>query len=55
MGRRTHEPPSGSASPAHAHLRQVVVSRTLESTDPDVTVVRDDPVAAVRAVEVRTR
>src|SRR3712207_8366055 len=52
MGRRTYDPALrlGITSP-YAHLRQVVVSRTLESPDPDVTVVRDDPVGAVRALK----
>ncbi|MGY1620231.1 dihydrofolate reductase family protein [Geodermatophilus sp. SYSU D00691] len=52
MGRRTYDPAlqAGITSP-YAHLRQVVVSRTLESPDPQVTVVRDDPVAAVRALK----
>jgi dihydrofolate reductase len=52
MGRRTYEPALalGITSP-YAHLRQVVVSRTLESPDPDITVVRDDPVGAVRALK----
>ena len=52
MGRRTYDPALrlGVTSP-YAHLRQVVVSRTLESPDPDVTVVRDDPVGAVRALK----
>lgn len=52
MGRRTYDPAFrvGLTNP-YAHLRQVVVSRTLESPDPHVTVVRDDPVAAVRALK----
>ncbi len=52
MGRRTYDPALqiGVTSP-YAHLRQVVVSRTLESPDPAVTVVREDPVAAVRALK----
>src|SRR3712207_4514031 len=52
MGRRTYDPAFrvGITSP-YAHLRQVVVSRTLESPDPEVTVVRDEPVAAVRALK----
>ena len=52
MGRRTYEPAlqAGITSP-YAHLRQVVVSRTLESSDPDVTVVREDPVVAVRTLK----
>ena len=55
MGRRTYDPALrlGVTSP-YAHLRQVVVSRTLESPDPDVTVVRDDPVGAVRALKQET-
>jgi dihydrofolate reductase len=52
MGRRTYDPALqiGVTSP-YAHLRQVVVSRTLGSPDPAVTVVREDPVAAVRALK----
>jgi dihydrofolate reductase len=52
MGRRTYDPAraAGIVSP-YAHLRQVVVSRTLESPAPEVTVVRDDPLAAVRALK----
>ncbi len=52
MGRRTYDPAlaEGITSP-YTHLRQVVVSRTLQSTDPRVTVVPDDPVAAVRALK----
>lgn len=52
MGRRTYEPAlrEGITSP-YAHLRQVVVSRTLQSPDPHVTVVGDDPVSAVRALK----
>ena len=52
MGRRTYDPALrlGITSP-YAHLRQVVVSRTLESRDPHVTIVRDDPVGAVRALK----
>lgn len=50
MGRRTYEPAlaAGITSP-YAHLRQYVVSRGLQSTDPAITVVREDPVATVRA------
>src|SRR5690606_41546552 len=49
MGRRTYEPGlrEGVTSP-YAHLRQYVVSTTQEELDPDVTIVRDDPVALVR-------
>ncbi|SMO73020.1 Dihydrofolate reductase [Geodermatophilus aquaeductus] len=52
MGRRTYDPAlaAGIVSP-YSHLRQVVVSRTLESPGPEVTVVRDDPLAAVRALK----
>lgn len=52
MGRRTYDPALqiGVTSP-YAHLRQVVVSRTLQSPDPAVTVVREDPVAAVRTLK----
>jgi dihydrofolate reductase len=52
MGRRTYDPAylAGIPNP-YAHLRQVVVSRTLQSPDPNVTVVHDDPVAAVRALK----
>ncbi|MFW3172446.1 dihydrofolate reductase family protein [Geodermatophilus sp. CPCC 206100] len=52
MGRRTYDPALQAGIPSpYAHLRQVVVSRTLESPDPAVTVVREDPVAAVRALK----
>jgi len=49
MGRRTYEPglQIGVTSP-YPHLRQVVVSRSLEQLDPAVTMVAGDPVAAVR-------
>ncbi|MGY1778688.1 dihydrofolate reductase family protein [Geodermatophilus sp. SYSU D00804] len=52
MGRRTYDPglAAGIVSP-HAHLRQVVVSRSLEPPAPEVTVVREDPLAAVRALK----
>jgi len=52
MGRRTYEPALdvGITSP-YAHLRQYVVSTTQEELDPDVTVVRDDPVALVRRLK----
>ena len=52
MGRRTYEPAlrEGITNP-YAHLRQVVISRTLDSPDPQVTVVHDDPVAAVQALK----
>jgi dihydrofolate reductase len=55
MGRRTYDPALqfGITSP-YAHLRQIVVSRTLKSPDPDVTVVRDDPVGAVQALKHET-
>ncbi|WP_454086307.1 dihydrofolate reductase family protein [Georgenia sp. Marseille-Q6866] len=52
MGRRTYEPGlrEGVTSP-YAHLRQYVVSRTQEELHPDVTIVREDPVALVRRLK----
>jgi len=52
MGHRTYDPAlnAGITSP-YGHLRQIVVSRTLESPDPQVTVVHGDPVAVVRALK----
>ena len=52
MGRRTYDPALqlGITSP-YAHLRQYVVSRSLERPDPAVMVVADDPVGAVRALK----
>lgn len=52
MGRRTYDPALelGITSP-YAHLRQYVVSRSLEQLDPEVTMVTDDPLAAVRALK----
>ncbi len=52
MGRRTYDPALrvGITSP-YAHLRQIVVSRALHAPDPDVTIVRADPLAAVRALK----
>ena len=52
MGRRTYDPAlrEGITSP-YAHLRQVVVSRTLRSTDPRVGIVRGDPLTAVRSLK----
>ena len=50
MGRRTYDPAleAGITSP-YAHLRQLVVSRSLEaSADPAVELVRDDPRARVQ-------
>ncbi|MFE9139090.1 dihydrofolate reductase family protein [Streptomyces sp. NPDC007355] len=51
MGRATYEPglKAGLTSP-YAHLTQYVVSRTLVSPDPAVTVV-DDPVSLVRELK----
>ncbi|MFD3542565.1 dihydrofolate reductase family protein [Streptomyces sp. NPDC058662] len=51
MGRATYDPglKAGLTSP-YAHLRQYVVSRTLVSPDPAVTVV-SDPVALVRELK----
>jgi dihydrofolate reductase len=52
MGRRTYEPglQLGITSP-YSHLRQFVVSSTLEQLDPAVTMVASDPIAAVRALK----
>ncbi|GAA1055027.1 deaminase [Agromyces luteolus] len=52
MGRRTYDPALqvGVTSP-YPHLRQYVVSRSLERPDPAVTVVADDVVATVRALK----
>jgi len=53
MGRATYEPALavGITSP-YAPLRQLVVSRTLEDApEAEVEIVRDDPVAAVRALK----
>ncbi|MDK1473001.1 dihydrofolate reductase family protein [Streptomyces sp. 549] len=53
MGRGTYEPAlrEGITSP-YSHLRQYVVSRSLEkSPDEQVTLVRTDPVAAVRELK----
>ncbi|ARQ69638.1 dihydrofolate reductase family protein [Streptomyces marincola] len=53
MGRGTYLPAldAGVTSP-YAHLRQYVVSRTLDAgTDPDVTVVPSDPLGLVRRLK----
>ena len=52
QGRRTYDPALqvGITSP-YAHLRQFVVSRTLEQPDPAVTIVADDPIEQVRALK----
>jgi dihydrofolate reductase len=53
MGRATYEPALavGITSP-YAPLRQLVVSRTLDDApDPEVEIVRGDPVAVVRALK----
>jgi dihydrofolate reductase len=53
MGRSTYEPALevGITSP-YAPLRQLVVSRTLEDApDPEVEIVRGDPVGTVRSVK----
>lgn len=52
MGRRTYEPglQLGIASP-YSHLRQFVVSASLDQLDPAVTMIASDPVAAVRALK----
>ena len=56
MGRVTYEPALelGITSP-YAPRRQLVVSRTLDDApDPEVEIVRGDPVAAVRAVKAES-
>jgi len=52
MGRRTYEPglQAGMTSP-YPHLRQYVVSTTQEDLDAEVTYVREDPTALVRALK----
>ena len=53
MGRRTYDPAleAGITSP-YAHLRQIVVSRSLDaSPDPAVEIVRDDPRARVQQLK----
>lgn len=52
MGRRTYEPALqlGITSP-YSHLRQFVVSGSLEQLDPAVTMISSDPIAAVRALK----
>lgn len=52
MGRRTYEPglQLGIESP-YSHLRQFVVSASLDQLDPAVTMIASDPVAAVRALK----
>ncbi|AIY00051.1 hypothetical protein ART_0452 [Arthrobacter sp. PAMC 25486] len=49
MGRRTYDPALqlGVASP-YSHLRQIVFSRSLASTNPQVLVTDSDPVATIR-------
>ena len=52
MGRRTYDPALsvGITSP-YPHLRQFVVSRSLHDPDPDVEIVDDDPLEAVRRLK----
>src|SRR4051794_6185759 len=52
MGRGTYDPALkvGITRP-YRHLRQSVFSRSMASTDPQVEVVADDPVAFVRALK----
>lgn len=55
MGRRTYDPALevGITSP-YAHLRQIVVSRTMDaSPDPAVELVRDNPRARVRELKTQ--
>lgn len=53
MGRVTYEPgPAMGITSPYAPLRQLVFSRTLDDVaDPEVEIVRDDPVAVVRALK----
>lgn len=52
MGRRTYDPAltEGITSP-YPHLTQYIVSRNHQSDDPSITVIRDDPMAAVSALK----
>jgi dihydrofolate reductase len=54
MGRRTYDPALelGITSP-YSHLRQYVVSRSLEQLDPAVTMVTDAPLDTVRALKAK--
>ncbi|WP_020109248.1 dihydrofolate reductase family protein [Nocardia sp. 348MFTsu5.1] len=48
MGRRTYEPAlAQDITSPYPHLDQYVVSRELSVDDPAITVIRDDPAAAV--------
>ncbi|AVL99472.1 deaminase [Gordonia iterans] len=52
MGRATFEPSlSVPTTRPYAHLRQYVVSTTLQLDDPEVTVVAEDPVELIRALK----
>ncbi|MFJ2007192.1 dihydrofolate reductase family protein [Streptomyces chartreusis] len=52
MGRGTYEPGlrAGMTSP-YAHLEQYVVSTTLQTTDPGINVVQEDPADTVRKLK----
>ncbi|MFF5792418.1 dihydrofolate reductase family protein [Paeniglutamicibacter sp. NPDC012692] len=52
MGRRTYDPAlqMGITSP-YPHLRQIVFSRSLSSTDPEVLITDADPVSVIRALK----
>lgn len=52
MGRRTYEPglQVGISSP-YSHLRQFVVSSSLDQVDPSVRMIATDPITAVRALK----
>ncbi|GAA1495264.1 dihydrofolate reductase family protein [Paeniglutamicibacter kerguelensis] len=52
MGRRTYDPAlqMGIASP-YPHLRQIVFSRSLYSTDPEVLITDADPRRVIRALK----
>ena len=52
MGRRTYDPAlqMGITSP-YPHLRQIVFSRSLSSTDPEALITDADPVSTIRALK----
>jgi dihydrofolate reductase len=54
MGRRTYEPAlaAGILSP-YSHLRQFVISTSLEESHPRVSVIRHNPLEAVRELKRR--
>ncbi|MBP2326242.1 dihydrofolate reductase [Kibdelosporangium banguiense] len=50
MGRGTYEIDTAVTNP-YAHLKQYVVSSTLEQADPAITLVRSDPIGLVRELK----